>query len=154
MGLFLEIPRRAELAQSGGCSCLAKGLLGHPAEKRRKLRGKVAICGRKSGSSWFGHSVKRLAISRRNARVELVDWRVMLCRRPYFPRDSAALLIRMGAGLRPAKIGRHGGLHPKHGIPSTSFKLGLSSGRLVSPSYGPDRGLVVALVVQEAILLW
>jgi len=72
MGLLLEIPRRTELARSGRFSGLAKGLLGHPVEKGRKLRGKVAICGRKSGSGGPGHKVKRLAISRRNAFFELV----------------------------------------------------------------------------------
>ena len=36
-------------------------------------------------------------------------WRAMLRRRPLFPRASAALSAEMGAGLRPAEVGRHGG---------------------------------------------
>jgi hypothetical protein len=59
-----------------------------------------------------------LAVSRRNTRVALVVWRAMLRQRPYFPRDSAALLIKMGARLRLAKMGRHGG---RPSTPSPAF---------------------------------
>ena len=38
-----------------------------------------------------------------------IPWRAVLRRRPLFPRDDAALSAGLGAGLRPARVGRHGG---------------------------------------------
>jgi hypothetical protein len=55
-----------------------------------------------------------LAISRRDERVDLVTrsrtpWRALLRQRRGFPRAGVDLADRSGAGLRPARIGRHGG---------------------------------------------
>ena len=105
----MEIPRRTELARSRRCSGLAKGLLGHPVEKGRKLRGKVAICGGKSGSGGSGHKVKRLAVSRRNSFSELVIVEGRCSVGAHFPARQRGLVGRMKAGLRPAEVGRHGG---------------------------------------------
>jgi len=54
----------------------------------------------------------------------------MLRRRPFLLRDSAALLIGMGAGLRSARIGRHGGR------PSEKFPTDAARERLSKPLEG------------------
>ena len=101
MGLLLEIPRRTELARSRRCSGLAKGLLGHPVEKGRKLRGKVAICGGKSGSGGSGHKVKRLAVSRRNSFSELVIVEGRCSVGAHFSRAPARPCRPDGGGATP-----------------------------------------------------
>jgi hypothetical protein len=74
----------------------------------------VAVCGRKPSAGQFGDKIRRLAIPGRDECVDLVTrnrtpWRALLRQRRGFPRAGADLVDRNGAGLRPAKIGRHGG---------------------------------------------
>jgi hypothetical protein len=51
----------------------------------------------------------------------------MLRRRPFLLRDSAALLIGMGAGLRSARIGRHGG-RPSKGTAASGWLISRIAG--------------------------
>ena len=114
MGFVLEIPCRATLAKAARRSSLAARFLGYPVETRGKLRRQVAVCGRKPGAGQFGDKSRRLAIPGRNECVDLVTpnrtpWRALLRQRRGFPRAGADPFDRNGAGLRPARVGRHGG---------------------------------------------
>jgi hypothetical protein len=92
-----------------------------------------------------------LAIPGRDECVDLVTrnrtpWRALLRQRRGFPRAGTDLVDQNGAGLRPARIGRHGGRPSKvgsaskHGIPSapSSFRLPLELRKISFPNCGPD----------------
>ena len=114
VGFVLEIPCRATLAKAARRASLAARFLGYPVETRGKLRRQVAVCGRKPGAGQFGDKSRRLAIPGRDECVDLVTrnrmpWRALLRKRRGFPCTGADPFDRNGAGLRPARVGRHGG---------------------------------------------
>jgi hypothetical protein len=75
---------------------------------------------------------------------------------PIFPARQRGIVNQDGGAAAPRKNGttRRSSLHPKPCIPSASYKLGLSSGRLVSRTTGEAEAVEVALVAWEAMLLW
>ena len=114
VGFVLEIPCRATLAKAARRASLAARFLGDPVKTRGKLRRKVAVCGRKPGAGQFGNKSRGLAIPGRDECVDLVTrnrtpWRTLLRQRRGFPGAGADFVDRNGAGLRPAKLGRHEG---------------------------------------------
>ena len=67
----------------------------------------------------------------------------MLRRRLFFPRTSVALLIRMGARLCLAEMGRHGGRPSKANAARTRLSKSLEGDALSAPIFpAHQRGLV------------
>ena|ERR1017187_1746269 len=61
----------APLVLCGGETNLAKGFFRPATSQRRKLSSEMALCFGKSGQSWFGCAVGRLAVSRRIERSSM-----------------------------------------------------------------------------------